>query len=156
MTSRWAGRGDAGSAIVEFVWLGVLLMVPLVYLVLTAVSLQRSAFGVTGAARDAARAYATAGSDATGQRRAAAAAELALSDQGVAWSPAGSVVACGDCSYAPGSSFTVELHTRVALPLVPSWLCGHACVAGITVSASHTERLSCFAGTGPPAAGSAC
>jgi hypothetical protein len=150
------GRRDEGSAVVEFVWLGVLLMIPLVYVVLTAVSVQRSAFGVTAAARDAGRAYATAGSDDTGQRRAAAAVALALADQGVRWSPAGRVVACGDCSYAPGSSFTVEIRTRVALPLVPSWLCGHACVAGITVSASHTERLSCFAGTGAPAASAAC
>jgi hypothetical protein len=147
---------DDGSALVEFVWLAVLLMIPLVYVVLTAISLQRNAFGVTQAAREAGRAYATAGSDGLGEERAEQAASLALRDQGVRWEPSGRVVDCGACDYAPGSTFTVEVHTRVALPLVPRWLCGHACVAGVTVSAHHTERLSCYAGLGPPDSGSPC
>lgn len=147
---------DSGSAVVEFVWLAVLLLVPLVYVVLTVVSLQRGAFGVTAAARDAGRAYATAGSDALGERRAEAAIGLALRDQGVTWRPAGRVVSCGPCDYAPGSSFTVELETRVELPLVPGWLCGKACLAGVTVSAHHSERLSCFGGTGAPDPASTC
>jgi hypothetical protein len=145
---------DDGSAVVEFVWLAILLLVPLVYVLLTAVSVQRAAFGLTTAARDAARAYATSGSDSSGEERAEAAARLAMSDQGVQWAPDGRVVACGDCSYAAGSTFVVELHARVPLPLVPRWLCGGRCVAGITVSAHHRERLDCFAGTG--AVASAC
>jgi hypothetical protein len=142
--------GDDGSAIVEFVWLAVLLMIPLVYVVLTAVTLQRAAFAVTTAARDGARAYATAGSDRLGEQRAEAAVALAMHDQGVSWAASGRVVSCGPCDYAPGSMFTVALSQRVALPLVPDWLCGHACVAAITVSAHHQERLSCYAGTGAP------
>lgn len=141
---------DEGSAIVEFVLLALVVMVPLVYVILTAVSVQRAAFAVTAAARDASRAYATAGSDDVGEARAEAAVALAMQDQGVAWSPSGRVVDCGDCDYAPGSSFTVTLQLRVALPLVPSWLCGHACVASIPVSARHEERISCFSGTGQP------
>jgi hypothetical protein len=147
---------DGGSALVEFVWLALLLMIPLVYIVLGAVSVQRDAFGLTAAARDAGRAYATAGSDALGEQRAEDAVALAMHDQGVAWHPSGRVVECGACTYAPGSLFTVDLHSRVALPLVPSWLCGHTCVAGIGVSARHTERISCFAGTGATTPGSGC
>jgi hypothetical protein len=155
--SRYGQRSaESGSAIVEFVWLAVLLMVPLVYLVITAVSLQRAAFGVTTAARDAGRAYATAGSDNLGERRAELAASLAMHDQGVGWSPAGRVVSCGKCGYAPGSEFTVTLSARVALPLVPGWLCGKACVAGIAVSAHHIERISCYSGTGVPDATARC
>jgi hypothetical protein len=141
---------EQGSAIVEFVWLAVLLMVPLVYVVLTAVSIQRVAFGVTAAARDGARAYATAGSDATGERRAEEAMTLAMHDQGVPWTAHGRAVSCGNCDYAPGSTFTVEVSRRVKLPLLPSWLCGHQCLAGITVSAHHSERISCYSGTGAP------
>jgi hypothetical protein len=147
---------DAGSALVEFVWLTVLLMVPLVYVVLSALSVQRDAFGLTAAARDAGRAYATAGSDALGEQRAEEAVALAMHDQGVPWHTTGRVVECGPCSYAPGSTFTVNLRSRVALPLVPSWLCGHTCVAGIGVSAQHTERISCFAGTGVPDPDASC
>jgi hypothetical protein len=149
-------RCDDGSAIVEFVWLVVLLLVPLTYVVLTAVSVQRAALGATTAVHAGARAYATAGSDADGERRAETAMTVAMRDQGVGWVPTGRVVACGSCDYAPGSMFTVEVDQRVALPLVPGWLCGHRCATGIVVSAHHTERLGCYIGTGPPALGSQC
>src|SRR5437763_15697043 len=99
-------------------------MIPLVYVVLTAVSVQRAAFATTEAAREAARAYATASSDAEGEQRAEQAVALAMRDQGVAWTPTGRVVSCGDCDFAPGSAFTVDLHKTVALPFVPPWLCG--------------------------------
>src|SRR3954453_20202930 len=123
-------------------------MIPLVYVVLTAASLQRTAFAETSAARDAARAYATAGSDAEGERRAEAAVVLALHDQGIDWAPTGRVVSCGPCDYQPGSTFTVDLHRVVKLPLVPYWLCSERCVAGITVSAHHRERIDCYGAVG--------
>jgi len=145
-----AGRADEGSALVEFVWLAIVLMVPLVYVVLTASAVQRTAFGLTSAARDAARAYATAGSDPTGERRAERAAQIAMHDQGVTWTASGRIVTCGACDYAPGSRFTVTLHARVKLPVVPSWMCGHLCAAGVRVSAHHSEQISCYAGTGTP------
>jgi len=154
MTSRW--RRDDGSALVEFTWLAILLMIPLVYVVLAAVAVQRAAFATTAAARDAARAYATAGSDADGEQRAEAAVALAMHDQGVHWVPAGRVVSCGSCDYAPGLQFRVDISTVVALPFVPRWLCGQRCVAGITVSGHHTEQIDCFAGTGPVAADARC
>lgn len=154
--SHRRAAADQGSALVEFVWLAVLLMVPLVYVVLTAVSIQRVAFGVTAATRDGARAYATAGSDAEGERRAELAMTLAMHDQGVHWSPSGRVVSCGSCDYSPGSVFTVELRQRVELPLLPGWLCGRECVAGITVSAQHSERISCYSGSGAPDADARC
>jgi hypothetical protein len=147
---------EEGNAVVEFVWLSVLLMIPLVYIVLSALSVQRAAFAVTEAAREGARAYATAGSDAEGERRAEQAIALAMSDQGISWSPAGRVVECGDCTYLPGSAFVVRLHARVTLPFVPSWLCGSRCVAGINVSAHHTERIDCFGGAGAAPARPTC
>ena len=142
-------RGDDGSALVEFTWLAILLMIPLVYVVLTAVSVQRAAFATTAAAREAARAYATASSDAEGEQRAEAAVALAMHDQGVHWTPSGRVVSCGACDFAPGSAFTVDLSTVVALPFVPHWMCGSRCLAGIRVSGHHSEHIDCFAGTGP-------
>jgi hypothetical protein len=79
-----------------------------------------------------------------------------MHDQGVAWRPEGRVVACGPCDYSPGSTFTVQLRTQVTLPLVPHWLCGHVCVAGMGVTAHHHERISCYAGTGAPDPGAPC
>ncbi|MDQ1697838.1 MAG: hypothetical protein QOJ03_3191 [Frankiaceae bacterium] len=147
---------DAGSALVEFTWLAILLMIPLVYVVLAALSVQRAAFAQTTAAREAARAYATASSDAEGERRAEAAVALAMHDQGVAWTPTDRVILCGGCAFEPGSTFTVDLHMVVPLPFVPHWMCGDRCAAGIPVSAHHRERIDCFAGNGPIAAGAAC
>jgi hypothetical protein len=145
-------RRDDGSSLVEFVYLAVLLLVPLVYVVLTAVSVQRAAFGLTAAAREAGRAYATAGDDRLGEDRAEAIAALAVRDQGVTWQERGRVVLCGTCDYAPGSAYTVDLRARIPLPLVPSWLCPGHCLAAITVTAHHSGRLSCYGGTGTPAA----
>ena len=155
MTNK-KGYDDDGTAIVEFLWLAILLMIPLVYVVLSALSVQRAAFAATSAVRDAARAYATAGSDAEGELRAEQAVALAMHDQGVTWTPDGRVVSCGDCSFQPGSTFTVDIHTTVKLPFVPGWLCGERCATGIPVSAHHRERIDCFAGTGAIAAGSTC
>ena len=149
-------RNDDGTALVEVTWLSILVLIPLVYVVLAGLSVQRAAFATTEAARDAARAYATATSDADGERRAEQAVALAMHDQGVRWAPNGRVVDCGVCDFAPGSRFRVDLHTLVALPFVPRWLCGQRCLAGITVSAHHAEDIDCFAGTGPLARDAAC
>jgi hypothetical protein len=149
-------RTDDGSAVVEFVWLSVVLLVPVVYIVLAGMTVQRTAFAESDAARDAARAYATGGSDAEGERRAEVAVALAMHDQGIAWSPTGRVVDCGACDYSPGSSFTIDLRTTVALPFVPAWLCGHRCLAGIPVSAHHSGRIDCYLGTGGSAETATC
>lgn len=72
---------DDGNASLEFVTVAVVLMVPLVYVLLTVFAVQRAAFAVSNAAREAGRAYVTAPSGDAAQRRAQAAADLALADQ---------------------------------------------------------------------------
>jgi len=69
--------GDDGNAMLEFTYLAVLLMVPLIYILTTTFQVQRAAFGVTEAARQAGRAYATADDDTSGRARADAAARRA-------------------------------------------------------------------------------
>ncbi len=76
-------RDDQGSALVELVWLGILLLVPLLWIVVSVFDVQRGAFGTESAARSAARAYALAPDDASGRERARAAARQALADQGL-------------------------------------------------------------------------
>jgi hypothetical protein len=75
-------NGDRGSAVVEFVTLGVLLLVPVVYLVVTLGRVQAGAFAVEGAAREAARAFSSAPDEEAGVARARAGVLLALGDQG--------------------------------------------------------------------------
>lgn len=48
--------GDAGNAVIEFVFVAVLILIPLVYFVVAVASVQRSSVAVTHAAREAGRA----------------------------------------------------------------------------------------------------
>ena len=56
-------RGERGTALVELTWLGILLLVPMIWIVLSVFEVQRGAFGVSAAARSAGRAYALAPDD---------------------------------------------------------------------------------------------
>ena len=76
-------RDEDGSALVEVVWLSLVLMVPLVYILMSVFDVQRGVFAVSAASRAAGRAYTLADTDAEGTREARAAAELALADQGM-------------------------------------------------------------------------
>jgi hypothetical protein len=134
-------RADGGSAMLEFVYLSVLLMVPLVYVLTTVFQVQRAAFGVTEAARQAGRAYATAESDAHGRARADAAARLALRDQGIAL--AEPLALEPSDGVAPGSVVRVRVTHRVPLPLLGG-LFGDAVPPNIPVRADHVAVVDRF------------
>ena len=141
-------RGEEGSALVELTWLGLLLLVPLLWIVLSVFEVQRGAFAVSGAARAAGRAYALAPSDEIGRQHAEAAATQVMADHGIGGQPLGLVVSCapvGDC-HAPGAVITVELHSRVDLPLLPDVLGGGA--PSFALNASHTVPIGQFRDTG--------
>ena len=74
---------DQGTATIEFTFLAILLLVPLVYVVLSASQVQRNAYAAAEAARDAGRAYVRADTAGDGERAAYAAARLAFNDQGL-------------------------------------------------------------------------
>jgi Flp pilus assembly protein TadG len=122
---RKAGS-EEGSATIEFVGVTLVLLLPLLYLLLSVFSVQRAAFAVTQAAREAGRAYSTAPTVAAGQQRALYAARLAMRDQGVTdrttvrFAPEGT--RCGDstadgaASLRPGARFVVCVHSAAPLP----------------------------------------
>lgn len=132
---------DEGSAMVEFVYLAVLLMVPLVYLLVTVFQVQSAAFGVTEAARQAGRAFATAESAGQGELRATAAATLAMGDQGLALRDDGVSVAAPQ-GLAPGASVTVVVRHDVTLPILGG-LFGKV-PPTIPVRATHVEVVDRF------------
>lgn len=113
-------RGERGSAVVEFTFLALLLMVPLVYFIITVGQIQGGAFAVVGAADQAAKVY-VAQPDAESARTAAEqAVMLALADYGHPADNARMDAICqpSDC-LAPGSAVTVTVHLTVPLPFVP-------------------------------------
>ena len=92
---------ERGSALVELSWLGILLILPMLWIVMSVFEVQRGAFGVSAAARAAARAYALAPDDETGVVRAREASRVALDDQGLRGVTPDVRVSCtpypGDC-----------------------------------------------------------
>lgn len=138
-------RAEDGTALVELTWLGILLLVPLVWIVLSVFEVQRGAFATSGAARAAGRAYALAPTDVVGQARATAAARQAIVDHGARDQPMEMSVTCSpmpaNCHH-PGSVVTVVIHSRVDLPLLPDVLGGGA--PSFALSASHTVPIGQF------------
>jgi Flp pilus assembly protein TadG len=135
-------RDERGSALVELTWLGVLLLVPMLWIVLSVFDVQRGAFGVSSAARAAGRAYALAPNDALGQARAEQAARQALADQGLPDAPVTVTVTCTpfprNCHQGT-SVLTVRVASRVDLPLLPAVLGGQA--PSFALDATHTVPM---------------
>ena len=77
------GDGERGSAIVEFVFIALVVFLPLVYVIAGFSAVQRGVFAATAAAREAGRAMGTAPDPVSGQARAEAAVALAVEDQSV-------------------------------------------------------------------------
>ncbi|MEU4195061.1 hypothetical protein AB0E69_24385 [Kribbella sp. NPDC026611] len=131
---------ERGSAVVEFSWLAILLMVPLVYVMLAVFDVQRASYGATAATRAAGRAFIIVPdgvSEDEARARAFAAAQLAMQDQGLPLSPGQLSITCNPACLQPGSTVTVTLDTEVRLPLIPDALGGEP--PAIHLSASHTE-----------------
>jgi len=136
---------DRGSAVVEFVFLAVLLMVPIAYLVMVMARLQAGAYAVSAAAREAGRAYVTAPVAGQAPARAAAAAGLAFEDQGFTHDTQLSLQCDGDPCLRPEGRVAVSAGVIVPLPLVPSFLSG-VVPTSVPVTATHTETVERFGG----------
>ncbi|MGE3810065.1 MAG: pilus assembly protein [Candidatus Nanopelagicales bacterium] len=109
---------DAGeAAVLEVLVLGVGLLVPLLYGVLSVMQVQSASFAATAAAREAARGYVTSATPAQGAVRARAAASLVLGDAGLPETRP--TVRCVRGCLMPGSRVDVSVRVEVPLPLVP-------------------------------------
>lgn len=133
-------RDERGSAVVEFSWLALLLLVPLMYVMLGVFDVQRASYGATAATRAAGRAFIIVPSGLSeddARARAFEAARIAMADQGMELSPSQLTITCNPACLEPGSTVTVELNTEMPLPLIPDALGGER--PAIHITASHTE-----------------
>jgi len=138
-------RDERGSAIVEFVWLGLLLLLPLSYIMVAAFEVQQAAYAVSAASRSAGRAFVLAPDRASGYERAHRAAVTALADQGVDAAHASVRISCRPApaeGLSPASSITVVVSTTQPLPLPPEMLGDVR--PQITVDSTHTEPYGTF------------
>ncbi len=127
---------EGGSAVVEFVVLGVLVLVPLLYLVLTLARVQAGAYAATQAAREAGRAYVTAAAPGDALARAHRAAEVAFEDQGFGAVGRLGVACDGEPCLRPEGRVETTATVTVALPLVPGFARG---VVPLEVPVTATE-----------------
>jgi Flp pilus assembly protein TadG len=129
---------EEGNAVIEFVFLSVLLMVPLVYFIITVGQLQGGSFAVVGAADQAAKVYVAQPDAARGRAAAEQAVLLALADYGQPAENARIDTRCepADC-LAPGSAVTVTVHLSVPLPFVPFTDALHLNASQLSASATQ-------------------
>ncbi|MGI8590807.1 MAG: hypothetical protein ACR2M5_07445 [Nakamurella sp.] len=125
---------DQGRAMIEVIFLGVLMLIPVIYILIGVLRLQATTFAVTQAARDAGRALDSAPVIEDGIARARQIATIDLADQHV---PADQIsvqfvaagTSCSPTNAVPptlqgGAVYDVCVTAVVALPGVPSIVTG--------------------------------
>lgn len=143
-----AAASERGSASLEFLTVGIILLVPIVYLVLVVAAIQGGALAVEGAARQAARIAVQGSADEGTDVAVERAVRVTLADYGVDADAASVTIECSatDC-VEPGSRIRVSVVARVSLPLVPDFLALDA-VGSVPLEASATQTVSRFARSG--------
>ena len=143
------GEDERASAIIEFIFVAVLVLVPLIYLIVAVAVVQRGRLATTNAARDVGRAIATSRTAGEAELRAQVALRAALHGQGLG--PADVelryVDAGADCrsqptvpSLAPASVFAVCVTRHQPLPAVPTLLSGR----GVTIIGRYLVHIDDF------------
>lgn len=129
--ARWVRRrldggtnAERGSAVVEFLGISLLLLVPLVYLIVTLGRIQAASFAAEGSAREAGRLIAQAQTMEEGLAYASIAVQLAFADQGftVDGEDALHVTCQADPCLTPGAFVHITVDTGVALPGAPAFM----------------------------------
>lgn len=134
---------ERGSAVLEFTFLTLLLMVPIVYFIITMSQIQGGSFAVVGAADQAAKVYIAQPDPVTAQAAAEQAVAIALADFGHQPEQARVTASCSpaDCQ-AAGSTVTVTVGLTVPLPFLP--FNGDFRLSASEVEASSTQLVGRF------------
>jgi Flp pilus assembly protein TadG len=135
-TLRDPAADETGSAALEFLTVGLLMLVPLVYLILALGQIQGQSLGVEAAARFGARAIAAGDADVD--------AILTSVTRQYGIEAFDARVTCASTSVScrePGDTVQVTVTTRVPLPVVPPLL-GLDRMTSIPVEATAVQKIS--------------
>lgn len=142
---RWT-EDDEGNASLEFITTGMILLLPLVYLVLVMAAVQAGSLAVEGAARQAVRVFVQARTVDEAQARAERAIQFGLKDYGLDAKDATVTFSCqprpDECLTRLGT-VTVNISVAVRLPLIPSVVTVDLPLS-VPLKATATERVSRF------------
>lgn len=128
---------------VEFVFLGVLMLLPLVYLVLTAARIQAASFAASLASREAGRAFVTGSDDEDAGVRAQAAASLAFEDFAFERGARLELACDGSPCLRPEGTITARTSIEVRLPLIPDLIASRV-PSAVTISSTHLQSVDRF------------
>lgn len=135
---------DGGAAAIEFLLVGLIMLVPLFYLVVTLSQIQSHALGVESASRHIARVIASPQGDADSRQAVAAVVAAAEREYGIRRGGLGVSVACqppaASCPQ-PGAVVRVVVRADVPLPLVPPLL-GLDRLSAVPVEATGVQRVA--------------
>lgn len=137
-STRTRCEDDSGNALVEFVAVGILLLVPCVYLILFLGQVQAATFAADSVAREAARVIVTEPDESAARDRAQAAAELILTDHGLEASAAESMsITCSESPCrTPDGVVDVQVDLHVRAPLLGGGIAGSGPL-GVGVGSDH-------------------
>jgi hypothetical protein len=138
-------RRDSGRAIVEFLVVGLLVLVPIVYFVVTLSRVQAAAFAASTASREAGRAFTTATTEDEAYARATVAARISFDDYDFGADGTMGLSCDGSPCLRPEGRVEAVATVRVRLPLLPDLLSG-AIPAVLPVSATHVATVDRFRG----------
>jgi hypothetical protein len=128
---------------------GLILLLPLVYLVLTMSAIQAGSFAVNGASRQAVRVYVQSRDERSAEAAAERAIHFALEDYGIDSATASVSIACSPlpatCLHRAGT-VSISVRVSVALPLLPAALTGSGPLA-VSLESTATEQVSRFWGS---------
>ena len=136
--------GERGSAALEFILVGLLLLVPTVYLVVTLGMIQGQALGAEAGARHVARAISTAEDVDDARRSAELVLQSVVRDYGMSADAVDLDLSCRPAGAAcpeAGATLVVTIRTTVALPLVPPVL-GLDRLASVPIEATAAQKVS--------------
>lgn len=141
---RPSERNDDGSAALEFIAVGVILLVPLVYLVITLGAIQDQMLGVEAAARHMARVIALAPDSESATEASDTVLEGIVDEYDLDPGTIEVALSCGagvDPCPAAGATLVVRVAARVRLPLVPPIL-GLDRKTEVPVQAEAVQKLA--------------
>lgn len=135
---------ERGSAALEFILVGLVLLVPIVYLILSLGIIQQQSLGAEAGARHIARAISTSAGTAEAGERADIVLTSVAREYGIDASAVDVSLSCiparRECP-APGATLVVTLRTTVPLPLVPPVL-GLDRLASVPIEATAVQKVS--------------